>query len=277
MSSAENRTLFSDMQPGADPDRDEREAFLEGFASRLKKLMADRGMSAADVAERSGVTRSAILNYMQKRRVPDVFTVYRISRALGDDNVDLNWLIAGRKTEFVLIPLYMHFKLTGKDFTPAAVEDDWYSFRRKWLLSKVPPGVENKDEYVRRFFLYRAGDEDMAPLIRKGEIALIDPNPQTRLSVASNCPYLVWLFFDRDDYSRYTFRTVVVLEKTDEGLPSKLMLLKGDGSGKVVLKTGGKREVLLKCLVGRVLWVGTEKLCSENGVATVDLTEVEVE
>ena len=63
----------------------------DAFGHRLRVLLADRGMSQVELAERSGVSRQAVNNYMTRGNSPSLSTAVDIARALGvsvDDLVD---------------------------------------------------------------------------------------------------------------------------------------------------------------------------------------------
>ena len=63
----------------------------DAFGHRLRELLADRGMSQTELAERSGVTRQSVNNYMTRGTSPSLSRAVDIARALGvsvDDLVD---------------------------------------------------------------------------------------------------------------------------------------------------------------------------------------------
>ena len=63
----------------------------DAFGHRLRVLLADRGMSQVELAERSGVSRQAVNNYMTRGNSPSLSTAVSIARVLGvsvDDLVD---------------------------------------------------------------------------------------------------------------------------------------------------------------------------------------------
>lgn len=61
----------------------------DAFGHRLRVLLADRGMSKTELAERSGVTRQAVNNYMNRGTSPSLSRAVAIARALGVSVEDL--------------------------------------------------------------------------------------------------------------------------------------------------------------------------------------------
>lgn len=59
------------------------------FGHRLKILMADRGMSATELAERSGISRQMVTNYVCSGSIPTLATASKIAAALGVSVDDL--------------------------------------------------------------------------------------------------------------------------------------------------------------------------------------------
>ena len=59
------------------------------FGRRLKILMADRGMTATELAERSGITRQMVTNYVHGSAIPGLSTACKMASALGVSVDDL--------------------------------------------------------------------------------------------------------------------------------------------------------------------------------------------
>lgn len=59
------------------------------FGRRLKILMVDRGMTGTELAERSGITRQMVSNYVHGSVVPSLPTACKIASALGISVDDL--------------------------------------------------------------------------------------------------------------------------------------------------------------------------------------------
>ena len=59
------------------------------FGHRLKILKADRGMTATELAERSGITRQMVSNYVNGSAIPGLSTACKLASALGVSVDDL--------------------------------------------------------------------------------------------------------------------------------------------------------------------------------------------
>ena len=59
------------------------------FGHRIKILMADRGMTATELAERSGITRQMVTNYVHGSAIPGLSTACKMASALGVSVDDL--------------------------------------------------------------------------------------------------------------------------------------------------------------------------------------------
>jgi transcriptional regulator with XRE-family HTH domain len=69
------------------------------FEKNLKMILAQRGLSAAEVAEKMGVNNSTVSCWCSGRYTPTVFNAFLLSEALG---VGLDELVCGEggKDEF---------------------------------------------------------------------------------------------------------------------------------------------------------------------------------
>lgn len=65
---------------------DEEEA---AFAARVRKLMHEKGMTQADLAEATGVTQPAIANILNRNCRPQQRTIARFAEALEVDPSEL--------------------------------------------------------------------------------------------------------------------------------------------------------------------------------------------
>ena len=59
------------------------------FGHRLKMLMADRGMKTTELAERSGISRQMVTNYVHGSAIPSLSTACKLASALGISVDDL--------------------------------------------------------------------------------------------------------------------------------------------------------------------------------------------
>ena len=62
------------------------------FSYRLRKAMADKGISASELSKLSGVGKSDISNYINFKYVPKQDKCYMLAKALG---CDPGWLMTG--------------------------------------------------------------------------------------------------------------------------------------------------------------------------------------
>ena len=84
-------TCIIALQVDLESNREGVKVYRDAFGHRLRVLLADRGMSQAELAEQAGVTQQAVSNYMTKGASPGLTTAVSIARALGvsvDDLVD---------------------------------------------------------------------------------------------------------------------------------------------------------------------------------------------
>ena len=68
----------------------------EAFGSRLKKAMAEKGLSASELSRISGVGKSDISNYINGKYLAKQDKVFALAKALG---VDPGWLMTGVEPE----------------------------------------------------------------------------------------------------------------------------------------------------------------------------------
>ena len=73
-------------------DRDYKQALSKRFGNRIRSLMDKKGLSQAELARRSGTSRSVINNLLKGARNPSLLTALTISRAL---NTSLDELVSG--------------------------------------------------------------------------------------------------------------------------------------------------------------------------------------
>lgn len=73
-------------------DRDYKQALSKRFGNRVRSLMDEKGLSQAELARRSGTSRSVINTLIKGERNPSLLTALTISRALGSS---LDQLVSG--------------------------------------------------------------------------------------------------------------------------------------------------------------------------------------
>lgn len=71
------------------------EQSFEGFGGRVQKILDENGLKQADLASLSGLSRTAISQYITGKRMPDSISAYKISQVL---NVSMDWLVSGKIT-----------------------------------------------------------------------------------------------------------------------------------------------------------------------------------
>ena len=59
------------------------ESWKREFASKLIKMMANKGCDQTYLSEISGVSQVSISNYLNKKAIPNCYTVFKLSKALG--------------------------------------------------------------------------------------------------------------------------------------------------------------------------------------------------
>lgn len=69
-----------------------KEECMEDFSIRLYKLMVRRGMTQAQLAAKSGLRQPDISRYITGERMPNLYTLRKIARALGCSLDDLTYM-----------------------------------------------------------------------------------------------------------------------------------------------------------------------------------------
>lgn len=59
------------------------ESWKREFSSKLIKMMADKGCDQTYLSEISNISQQSISNYINKKAIPNCYTVFKISQALG--------------------------------------------------------------------------------------------------------------------------------------------------------------------------------------------------
>ena len=65
------------------------ESWKREFSSKLIKMMANKGCDQTYLSEISGVSQVSISNYLNKKAIPNCYTVFKLSKALGCSVTDL--------------------------------------------------------------------------------------------------------------------------------------------------------------------------------------------
>ena len=67
---------------------------MNEFQSRLQKVISERGITASELSDASGVDKPSLSNYINGKYEPKQDKVYKLARAL---NVDPGWLMTGEE------------------------------------------------------------------------------------------------------------------------------------------------------------------------------------
>ena len=59
------------------------ESWKREFSSKLIKMMADKGCDQTCLSEISNISQQSISNYLHKKAIPNCYTVFKLSQALG--------------------------------------------------------------------------------------------------------------------------------------------------------------------------------------------------
>lgn len=59
------------------------ESWKREFSSKLIKMMADKGCDQTYLSEISNISQQSISNYINKKAIPNCYTVFKLSQALG--------------------------------------------------------------------------------------------------------------------------------------------------------------------------------------------------
>lgn len=59
------------------------ESWKREFSSKLIKMMADKGYDQTYLSEISNISQQSISNYINKKAIPNCYTVFKLSQALG--------------------------------------------------------------------------------------------------------------------------------------------------------------------------------------------------
>ena len=65
------------------------ESWKREFSSKLIKMMADKGCDQTYLSEISDISQQSISNYIHKKAIPNCYTVFKLSKALGCNVSDL--------------------------------------------------------------------------------------------------------------------------------------------------------------------------------------------
>jgi len=236
--------------------------FAKGFGERLREIKDRSGLDIVTFAEKLGVSKAAISNYLHGRRIPDAFFVYKVCRNF---QINPDWLLFGegaperkkKKTElevYEFIPLLSEIAFfENSDFRiDTSLVKSWYPFRRDWLKKIL--GIENLEPRVRDLFLYPVKDDGMIPTLNPRDLVLIDGNPEIRREPEPGRIYLVRL-----EWKIYVFRKLVMIRKCLEKNNNEVILVYiGDKPDQPPKKLTIPQDEILHYVIGEALWGGRE-------------------
>jgi len=238
------------------------ENFSLGFGERLNEVRIKSGLDMAKFAERLGVSKGAISNYIHGRRIPDVYFLYRLCQEF---DINPKWLLFGRGD-----PVFPRDEISLEDyeFIPCLSEISfrespryaidtslfikaWYPFRRDWLRKILRS--EKLEEEVRDLFLYPVKDDGMIPTLNPQELVLVNSNLKKRGDPERGRIYLV----RGDVVKTYVFRKVVLIK--DAFREERVILVYiGDKPDYSPTELNISREEVSEYIIGEALWVGRE-------------------
>lgn len=129
-------------------DRDYKQALSKRFGNRIQSLMDKKALSQAELARRSGTSRSVINNMVKGTRNPSLLTALTIARAL---NVSLDELTAGNLLDITDNQSLVNktFKIDFlQQFAKLLGSSEYYSNQLRTLTQ------EDKDTILRIVYAY---------------------------------------------------------------------------------------------------------------------------
>jgi phage repressor protein C with HTH and peptisase S24 domain len=192
------------------------------IAERLRAELAERGLSAVELARAAGVKTSFLYDILNGKSLnPSSVKLGQAAHALGVSLAWLSGLETGRHQqpdapeEHVRIPrITVHASAGPGAIAESEQAEEHYYFRRSWIRDKL----RAMPEHLR--MMYIRGDS-MAPTLQDGDIILIDtqrrqPSPPgifvlddgvgivaKRLEMAGSTPPVLRILSDNPQYSPY--------------------------------------------------------------------------
>lgn len=227
------------------------------MAVRLKKIIQNSGLSLAEFAQRTQVSKNTLVNYRDEATSPTGTFLEKVCRNFS---VNASWLLLGdggphdvsgggkRAADYTLIPLLRSRVSTGPDGEILFGEiEDHYPFKLWWLEKLVGEGEWRQ----KGFFLIRVQGDAMLPTVNQGDVALVDSDEAERMRVLSGRIYLVVLPDGATAFRRLVLsggpdcpRLVCLPDNTAAFRPFEFALDPG--------------KPLRNHILGRIRWVGRE-------------------
>lgn len=148
----------------------------ESFSKRLKEAMKIRNMNQSELSQKSGISKSSLSEYLKGKYEAKQTGLFNLAKAL---NVNEVWLMGED------VPL-------DRDFGRSKViEIDVIDLVTNEVIQKIPYvyRTDIDGQNINNFFAIYANDNSMAPLLDRGDIAII----QKQNSFISGGTYLLKL------------------------------------------------------------------------------------
>ncbi len=146
----------------------------ESFSKRLKEAMKIRNMNQSELSQKSGISKSSLSEYLKGKYEAKQTGLFNLAKAL---NVNEVWLMGED------VPM-------DRDFGRSKViEIDVIDLVTNEVIQKIPYvyRTDIDGQNINNFFAIYANDNSMAPLLDRGDIAII----QKQNSFISGGTYLL--------------------------------------------------------------------------------------
>jgi len=163
----------------------------ESFSTRLDKAMKLRNIKSVELHEKTGISESLISKYLSGNALARQKKIFLISKVL---DVNPAWLmgydVPMADLKAVKIPILNNVSLSMDLFSKENIKD-YTTFRIKTYW----------DSNVENYFAIAAPDDDMLPLLGKGDLAIV--HIQNEIENGNTA-----LVFLKDD-NKYTIKKVI--------------------------------------------------------------------
>ena len=132
----------------------------ESFSKRLKEAMKIRNMNQSELSQKSGISKSSLSEYLKGKYEAKQTGLFNLAKAL---NVNEVWLMGED------VPM-------DRDFGRSKViEIDVIDLITNEVIQKIPYvyRTDIDGQNINNFFAIYANDNSMAPLLDRGDIAII--------------------------------------------------------------------------------------------------------
>jgi transcriptional regulator with XRE-family HTH domain len=227
------------------------------MAARLKRIIYDSGLSLAEFAQRTQVSKNTLVNYRDAATSPAGLFLERVCRQFS---VNPSWLVLGEggpygsaaggkpAGEHSLVPLLKSRVASGPDGEILYGDiEDHYPFKLRWIEKLVGKGEARR----KGLFLVRVQGDSMLPTVNQGEVALVDSSDEERERVLAGRIYLVVL----PDGATAMKRLVL---SGDREHPRLVCLSENTAAYRPFEFALDPEKPLKNYVLGRIRWVGKE-------------------